>query len=162
MPLSPPAQRCVLSLARCPAVAVPTQGWSHCQACVPMSLQSLLAERGHPPPSVHPALRMWRRDRSQWGQWPPWHQPLPGPSGQALVMASATEGMAPGSYLAHSLQKPSHPTPGPEQGHPLCGTTRCPAVFQLLPHGISGFPSLCAAHPGGFVSTTWFKCLISL
>lgn len=38
-----------------------------------------------------------------------------------------------------------------------------PAAFQLFPCGISSFPlALLPQHPRGFVSTTRFKCLISL
>lgn len=74
------------------------------------------------------------------------------------VIASTQWPVAQRPWLQHhTWHSPcqSHPIPGLEQGCPLCDT-------QLFPRGISSFPSLCAAHPGGFVSTARFKCLISL
>lgn len=83
---------------------------------------------------------------------------------RVLAMAGAAGGMAPASCLGTLPTKPipSHPGTGAGGGSPRWHRA-VPAVFQLFPHGVSGFPlALPPQHPGGFVSTTRFKCLISL
>ena len=108
-------------------------------------------------------VRMWRLSRSRWGQWPPRHWPSPGPGGQVLVMAGAAESVVSALYPGTLPTKPipSHPETGAEGSPPRHHAV--PAVFQLFPRSVSGFPlALPPQHPGGFVSTTRFKCLISL
>lgn len=118
MPPSPAAWSCVTSLSEWPVVAVPTQGWSHCQAPVPMSPcrkgHSLCTQQGC---GVCPGAVGTVTSRVL---------ALPAPSGQALAVDSATQ---------------HHPCHIPCQSHPIPPQDRSRDIPSVAPPGARLFPS---------------------
>lgn len=137
----PPAWRCVPSLFGCPAVAVPTQGWSHCQVCVPVSLGTLLVP-----------VRTRRGDRSR------------GDSGLHGKVTARTQWPVPLAWLhRHRWHSPCQSRPSPAQDRSRdCDTSVTPPGARLFPsssllapllspHSVLHTPGALLAQPGSNV-----------